>query len=132
MPRDFPARPWNSFYPSFSHSLFVAAFLVIAFMGMFMIMFRSAYLADDVSEEDDVKQGHAMGEAVDDYEDDDYDAAHQTYPGTSPRASDDDYSEDDDVYTNTGDDHYDQYEPYEVDDRNRVHHRASAPVASLY
>ena len=117
-----------------SLTLFVAAFLVIAFMGMFMIMFRSAYLAVDDSEEDDVafKQGHAMGEHVDDYEDEDHDAAHHTYPDTSPRASDDDYSDDDDVYTNTGDDHYDQYEPYEVDDRNRVHHRATAPSATLY
>jgi hypothetical protein len=106
-------------------------------MGMFMIMFRSAYLGDDDSDEGGLayKDGQAAGEPVDDYEDEDHDIARRTYPDISPRASDDDYSDydDDDVYTNNGgDDHYDQYEPYEVDHRHRVHHRATAPVAPLY
>jgi hypothetical protein len=72
--RDFRARPWNcrelNLIP-LSLTLFVAAFLGIACMGMFMIMVRSAYVAVDDSEEDGVafKQGHAMDEPDDDYED---------------------------------------------------------------
>lgn len=131
--QDYPTRPWNII--DLTLSLSVAAFLVIAFMGMFMIMFRSAYLAVDDSEEDEyaAKQGPAAGEYIDDYEDEDHDVARHTYPDTSPRASDDDYSDDDDVYTNNGgDDHYEQYEPYQVDHRHRVHHRATAPVEPLY
>lgn len=45
-----------------------SAFLVIACMGMFMIMFRSSYLGNDEEDVDDLfKESAALGEPIGDY-----------------------------------------------------------------
>lgn len=117
---------------TFSRQLNIA-FLVVAFMGMLMIMFRSSFLAvDDYGDDNShVKNTRLVDDDV--YED----GEERAYPAHIRDTDPDEgsfvsnVSDDEDVYTSTGyDDDNDRYEFEQEIARNQS--RATAPRGDLY
>ena len=106
-----------------------AAFLVIGFMGMFMIMFRSSFL--NIQEVDEFKQNAVSGEPI--HDDDDVVEEEQVVSKYALKYSrtpeDDGVDEQGDAQTNSDDD----YTNYDEDYHHGINKSmASAPSAQAY